>query len=291
VIGESENISIAPGSDDRTTIYASTVRILKTYKGAVRVSRLKLTFRAVTTGIETSAKHLFFLRKVANGFEVIKSSYIYPTGHGYPGNHIRLFGATNSREDLGLDVIRYLANSKISKRLGELLKEEYRTGSRYAAVRLALATQPIYGGSVLRRAVQETERATFDIHDYGLAAYGLAIEKKKENWQLLLDNIPAPLGYGRVAESIVFDLAANFGGRDAAAAIKDAVRTKPSLAVSGAFALSKIGGAEARDTIENWLRDPALSERNERISSGWTTEKRTFSSLFREALRRMKEKN
>jgi hypothetical protein len=285
VLGESERVAVAPESDDHITIYDTDVKVLKIYKGSLRAAKLRLRFPASATGIEDSAKHVFFLKTTATGFEVLKSSYIFSRGIGYD-NHMRLFGAIDSGEDVGIDVINYLATSALPEALDQHLENEYFNGSTYAAVHMAFATRPKYGSNVLKLAVSDAERKRFDIGLFGLAAYGLAVENKQENWRIMLESIPTSPSYGRLPESIVFDLAANFGGPDAAEIIQGVVSSKPELAVSAAFALSKIGGRRSRAVIKSWLKDSVLSNREEKISNGWNVQRRAFSSLFAEALAR-----
>ncbi|MDI1241785.1 MAG: hypothetical protein PSX80_07680 [bacterium] len=145
-----------------------------------------------------------------------------------------------------------------------------------------------FGIPVFKAALATRDPRLFDIDLYGTAAYGLATRRKTDHWAWMFQNIPAFPGHGRVAESIVFDLAANFGDMSTVSDIKVAVERKPELAVSASFALSRIGGREAQETIENWLRDPELSKREEKIASGWVQGTERFSNLFKQALDRMK---
>lgn len=286
VMTEADNIFESPESRDRNTIYDTNVKILKVFKGKPTNRFLHLKFKANTTGIEKGAKHIFFLKENEQGFEVIKSSFIYPRGQGFD-NHMVLFGSIVCSEDVGVDIIKYLAAANVPQNIEERLTDEYLNGDSYSAIHLASATAPLIGNSALKKAVSENERKRFGIDLYGTAAYALAIQQNQNNWREILENIPHFEGYGRVAESIAFDLAANFGDEKVIPVIKDVVSRKPELAVSAAFALSKIGGNEAKSTIENWLKNPELSNREEVISSGWGQRKTTFSILFKEALEKM----
>jgi hypothetical protein len=289
VVAESKEIVEAPESTDRLTFYDANVRILKVVKGKPTNADLRLKFRAFTTGIGIGSRHIFFLRETREGFEVLRSSFVYPRGQGFD-NHMVLFGSTICSEKVGIAVIMFLANQNGPQDLEQSLTNEYLSDQwdkTYSAVHLASATAPAFGASVLTMAVVEKERKRFDIDLYGTAAYALALQRKQENWQIMLENIPVVQGGGRMAESIAFDLAANFGDEGTVRVIRDVVAGKPELAVSAAFALSGIGGKKARSVIEDWLRDPALSKRAERISTGWTTRTETFSTLFAEALEKM----
>ncbi|MEP7036808.1 MAG: hypothetical protein ABI891_00555 [Acidobacteriota bacterium] len=283
---EANKIVEAPESSDGNTFYDANVKILKVFKGESINEFLNLKFKPFTTGIEKGAKHIFFLKKRGKGFEVLKSSFIYPRGQGFD-NHMVLFGSIVCSEDVGLDVIKYLATLDVPLNIEARLVNEYSNSDAYSAIHIASATAPVFGNSVLKKAVSEKERKRFDIDLYGTAAYALAIQQNQDNWREILDNIPHFKGYGRVAESIAFDLAANSGDEKVISIIKDVVSRKPELAVSAAFALSKIGGKEAQSVIENWLKDKKLSEREELISKGWTQRKITFSELFKEALEKM----
>ncbi len=286
VLAESENIDVAPESDHLITIYDTNVRILNTYKGTPSNQTLHLKFRAFTTGIERNAKHVFFLKVTGDSYQVLQSSYIFPRGQGYD-NYMRLYGAIDCSEDVGLKVINYLTTSHAQPEMDRHLINEYLSKSMYSAVHMASATAPAYGTSVLKMAVAEKESRRFDVNLYGTAAYGLALERKQENWELILENVPVFPSYGRVPESIAFDLVANFGDDNTVGVIRDVIAKKPELAVSAAFALSKIGGKPARSVIEKWLRDPALSKREERIFDGWNQRRAPFSTLFAEALEKM----
>ena len=283
VMTEADKIFEAPESTDRNTIYDANEKVIKVIKGKLTNQFLHLKFKANTTGIEKGAKHIFFLKKTEQGFEVIKSSFIYPRGQGFD-NHMVLFGSIVCSEDVGVDIIKYLATSKIPTNIEDRLTNEYLNGDSYSAIHMASAISPVFGVPVLKMAVSVKDRKRFDIDLYGTAAYALAIQHSQDNWREILENIPHFEGYGRVAESIAFDLVANFGDEKVIPIIKDVVIRKPELAVSAAFALSKIGGKEAKSTIEDWLKTPELLNREEVISSGWMQRKTTFSILFKEAL-------
>lgn len=283
VMTEANNITEALESGDRNTIYNANVKILKIIKGQPTDKFLNLKFRAFTTGIEKGAKHIFFLKQTEKGIEVLKSSFIYPRGRGFD-NHMVLFGSIVCSEDVGVDIIKYIATLDVPLNIEERLVKEYTNGNAYSAIHIASATAPVIGNSVLRRAISEKERKRFDIDLYGIAAYTLAIQQKQDNWREILENIPP---FERVAESIAFDLAATFGDERVIPVISDVVSQKPELAVSAAFALSKIGGKEAQSVIQTWLKDTKLSEREELISNGWMQRKTNFSVLFKEALEKM----
>jgi len=286
VLTEANKIIEAPESSDRNIIYDANVKILEIIKGKPTGIVLNLKFRAFTTGIEKGARHIFFLKQTKKGIEVIKSSFIYPKGQGFD-NHMVLFGSVVCSEDVGIDVVKYLAMHNVPINIEERLVSEYLNSDAYSAVHIATATAPVIGNSVLKMAVSVKERKRFDIDLYGTAAYALAIQQKQDNWREILENIPYFEGNGRVAESIAFDFAATFGDENIVPIIKEVVFKKPELAVSAAFALSKIGGKEAQAVIETWLKDTKLSEREELISSGWQQRKSNFSVLFREALRKI----
>lgn len=289
ILAESEKISEALESSDRITIYDANVKILKIFKGEPTNTSLHLKFKASATGIENNSKHIFFLKQTKDGYEVLKASYIFPRGQGYD-NFMRIFGAYDCSENVGVGVINHLVTLKIPVNIEENLTNEYLSenwGKMYSAVHMASVTAPVIGNSVLKMAVSVKERKRFDIDLYGTAAYGLAVQQKQDNWRVILENIPSFEGNGRVAESIAFDLAATFGDENVIPTIKDLVSEKPELAVSAAFALSKIGGKEARLIIENWLKNTELSKREEIIYSGWNQRKTNFSALFREALEKM----
>ncbi len=250
---------------------------------------LRLEFKAFTTGITEGARHLFFLKKSGTGYEVLKSSYIFPEGQGYD-NYMRLFGAMDCSEDLGVDVVTYLVKPARVKQFDARLLAEFRNRSGYCAVHMASAISPDFGVPVLHAVVGVRDPWLFDIDIYGTVAYGLAIQNKSDYWVLILENIPVSASYGRIAESIAFDLAANFGDANTVSVIKAVVEKKPELAVSASFALAKIGGSEARATIEMWIRNPELSKREEKISNGWTQRTEPFPNLLKQALDKMRDR-
>jgi len=289
ILAETEKISEALESSDRIIIYDANVKILKTFKNKPTNTFLHLEFKASATSIENNSKHIFFLKQMKDGYQVLKASYIFPRGQGYD-NFMRIFGAYDCSENVGTDVINYLATLRLPVNIEENLINEYLSedwGKMYSAVHMASATAPVTGNSVLKMAVSVKERKRFDIDLYGTAAYSLAVQKRQDNWRVILENIPSFEGNGRVAESVAFDLAATFGDENVIPIIKDLVSEKPEFAVSAAFALSKIGGKEARLVIETWLKNTELSKREELISSGWNQRKTNFSTLFREALDKM----
>lgn len=290
VLAESMTLGERVDSTTGFTTYHSDVRALRFYKGTLNNRPIRLKFRAFTTGIEKGARHLFFLKESVDGYEVLKSSYVFPKGQGYD-NYMRLFGAIDCSEDLGVDLVAYLVSRNRAKQFDARLLGEYRNISTYCAVHIASATSPVFGDPVLQAAVAVHDRRLFDIDIYGTAAYALAIQKKSDYWVLILENIPVSASYGRIAESIAFDLAANLGDADTVSVIKAVVEKKPELAVSASFALAKMGGSEAQATIAMWIRDPELSKRKEKISSGWLQRTEHFSVLFEQALVRLKNRN
>jgi hypothetical protein len=289
ILAESEKISEAAESNDRITIYDTNVKILEILKGESTDKFLNLKFEASATSIENGPKHIFFLKRIKDNIKVLKASFIFPRGQGYD-NYMRIFGAYDCSEDIGIDVINYLGNSTFPIDLDERLAKEYLSeswGKMYSSVHMASAISPVFGVPVLKMAVSVKDRKRFDIDLYGIAAYSLAVQQNHDYWQTILENIPSFEGNGRVAESVAFDLAATFGNEKIVPVIKDVVFKKPELAVSAAFALSKIKGKEAKSLIEFWLKDTELSKREEIISNGWQQRKTNFSTLFREALKKM----
>ena len=289
ILAKTERIAKAIESTDRITIYDADVKILSTYKGKAITETLSLKFEASATGIENGSKHIFFLKQSADNTKLLKASFIFPRGEGYD-NHMRIIGAFDCSEDVGIAVINYLITRKLPIDLEERLINEYLSdewGKMYTAVHLAFATSPAIGTSVLKRAVSVKERKRFDLELYGIAAFGLAIERKAENWRTLLENIPSFEGAGRMPESIAFDLAATFGDETTVPVIKEVIAKKPELAVSAAFALSRIKGKEAKSLVESWLSNEQLGKREELISNGWVQQKINSSILFKIALEEM----
>jgi len=94
-------------SSDRIIIYDANVKILKTFKNKPTNTFLHLEFKASATSIENNSKHIFFLKQMKDGYQVLKASYIFPRGQGYD-NFMRIFGAYDCSENVGTDVINYL---------------------------------------------------------------------------------------------------------------------------------------------------------------------------------------
>jgi len=194
MLAESTTLEESVDSTTRFTTYQSDVRPLKFYKGTLDARHLRLKFKAFTTGIMEGARHLFFLKKSGTGYEVLKSSYIFPKGQGYD-NYIRLFGAIDCSEDLGVDVVSYLVNPTRAKQFDARLLAEFRNRSGYCAVHMASAISPDFGIPVLQAAIGVRDSRLFDIDIYGTVAYGLAIQKKSDYWVLILENIPVSASY------------------------------------------------------------------------------------------------
>lgn len=286
VLAEAESIVQGTETSERSTVYEANVRILQTLKGKAPKSELFLKFTPYTTGLDKGARHIFFLKVSNSGVTVLKSSYIFPPGQGYD-NHMRLFGAIDCSADLGSDVISYLISGKSPNNIDERLAKEYTSRSSYSAVHMAAALSPVFGRPVLTKVVAESNPQGFDPDLYGVAAYTLA-RQNPEYLRVILDNIPLTKNYGRIPESIGFDIAANVGNEDTVLIIRDLVSRKPEFAVSAAFALSRIGGEAAGLVIDGWLKDPNLANRKERIFNGWTDRVESYSSLFQEAQRKMR---
>lgn len=289
ILAKTEKIDKALESTDRITIYNANVKILKIYKGEPVGKSLNLKFEASATGIESGSKHIFFLKQTASNVEVLKASFIFHSGEGYD-NRMRIVGAVDCSEDVGIAVISYLVTRNLPIDLEERLMNEYLSddwGKMYSAVHMAFATSPVVGASVLKNAVSVKERKRFDLELYGIAAYRLAGERKPDNWRTLLENIPSFEGAGRMPESIAFDLAATFGDETIVPVIREVVAKRPELAVSAAFALSRIKGKEAKLLVESWLSNQQLAKREELISTGWQQQKINSFILFKIALEEM----
>ncbi|MGB7068827.1 MAG: hypothetical protein WBD22_04985 [Pyrinomonadaceae bacterium] len=286
ILAESESFEEAIGFSGGFTVYESKVKVLRIFKGDLTETSLTLNFVASATGIGKGSRHVLFLKRTKDSFSVLKASFVFPWGKGYD-NYMRIFGAYDCSEDLGIDVIDYLANSKIAIDLEGRLEREYSSedwGKRYCAVHFAAAASPAFGIRVLLQVASVKDKKRFDSDVFGTAAYSLAVQKNSNYWKLMLENVPSFPGRGRVEESTIFDLAANFGDEKTVYVIRDVVSQRPEFAVSAAFALSRIGGKNAKAVIESWLANEELAKREERISTGWTQRVTDFSTLFRQAL-------
>lgn len=276
----------------RTEFYEGDFVPIKIFKGRANVTSFHLKFKPSATGIKSNARHIFFLKKDAGTFKVLKASYIYPKGKGYD-NHIRITGYIDGSADVAIDVIKYLIDRKARADLNARMMDEYMSenwGKMSSAVFMASSTAPAVGIPVLKKMVSVYDRKRFDLWLYGTAAYALALQQRRDTWQALLENIPSGDGYDRVPESIAFDLVAVIADKEIIPLLKEIVSKKPDLAVSAAFALSNIGGQEARRVIESWTRDEQLTGRETLISNG-RGYKRSFGELFKKALKQMKTTN
>jgi hypothetical protein len=292
ILASTENFKEVKSFDEKNHIafYEGDFKLIEALKGKINVTSLHLRFEPSATSIEGAARHIFFLKKSGKAFKVLKASYIFPNGQGYD-NHIRLIGAYDCSADVAIDTIKYLISQKVPVGLDTRLMDEYMSEKwmkMYSAVSMAASTAPDVGNPVLKKVVSTTDRKRFDLQLYGTAAYALARQQKRDTWQAILENIPSMQGYERVPESIAFDLVATIADERIIPLLKEIVAKKPDLAVSTAFALSHIGGKEARRVVESWLVDEQLSRRETVISNGWMSYKKNFGELFKQALGQMK---
>ncbi len=272
-----------PPDPDRVEAQEATVRVTRVLKGKTEQNEFKLRWIPSATGIRDGARHVFFLklRKSADPL-VQRAMYLYPQRP----STMRMVGLYNCSEDTGLAVLDHLINGTRPTGLPKKLLAEYQSSSygyMYSGAVMAASVRIEIGQEVLKRVIAERRRGRFNFDLFSTAAHALAAKKGDEGLKLLLGNIPAPPGYGRMAESMVFDLVAAYGTTKLVPYLVKFARENPRYGVSAAFALVGIGGHQARQGIQALLADPAVSKRTE-ILRDFGTRRVPAADLLRQAL-------